>query len=50
VTVSNPVELNGDSGVREVEGLTGGADEFRLHVEFTGTANTPSADGFTIGD
>ena len=50
VGTSTPVELNGDSGVREVEGLAGGADEFRLHVEFTGTANTPSADEFTLGD
>ena len=50
VEVSTPVELTGDSGVKEVEGLVGGTDEFRLHVEFTGAANTPSADEFTLGD
>ncbi|MEF8867572.1 MAG: LamG-like jellyroll fold domain-containing protein [Haloarculaceae archaeon] len=50
VAVSDPVRLNGDSGVKEVEGLTGGTDEFRLHVEFAATSGTPSADEFTLGD
>jgi hypothetical protein len=50
VHVSDRVLLSGDSGVKEVEGLTGGTDEFRLHVEFAGASNTPSADEFTLGD
>jgi PKD repeat protein len=50
VDVSDRVVLSGDSGVREVEGLVGGVDEFRLHVEFAGSTNTPSADEFTLGD
>lgn len=50
VVESDTLVLSGDSGVKEVEGLTGDADEFGLHVEFSGTANTPSADSFTLGD
>lgn len=50
VAVSDRVVLNGDSGVKEVEGLAGGTDEFRLHVEFSGASNTPRADEFTLGD
>ena len=50
VEVSDTIRLKGDSGVKEVEGLVGGVDEFRLHVEFAGSTNGPSADEFTLGD
>ena len=50
VVTADPLVLSGDNGVREVEGLSGEADEFRLRIEFSGVSNAPSADSFTIGD
>lgn len=50
VLTADTLVLSGDNGVREVEGLTGEADEFRLEVEFSGVSNDPSADSFTLGD
>lgn len=50
VEAADPVTLSGDTGVREVRGLAGDADEFQLLVEFRGTSTDPSADAFTLGD
>jgi hypothetical protein len=50
VVTADALVLSGDNGVREVEGLTGEADEFKLHIEFSGVSNDPSADSFTLGD
>lgn len=50
VRTAEPIVLGGDNGVREVEGLTGETDEFRLVIEFSGVSSTPSADSFTLGD
>jgi hypothetical protein len=50
VVQSDPVTLSGDAGVREVRGLAGDADEFRLIVELRGSGDDPSADAFTLSD
>ena len=50
VVTADPLVLSGDNGVREVEGLTGEADEFKLQIQFSGVSNAPSADSFTLGD
>lgn len=50
VVTADPIVLSGDNGVREVEGLTGEADEFRLRVGFSGLSNDPSADSFILSD
>jgi hypothetical protein len=50
VVRSDPVLLSGDTGVREVRGLVGDADEFRLDIEFRGLSEDPEADAFTLSD
>jgi hypothetical protein len=50
VVRSDPVRLSGDTGVREVQGLVGDADEFRLDITFRGLTTDPEADAFTLSD
>lgn len=47
---SDPVLLSGDSGVREIRGLAGNADEFRLQITYRGLEEDPTTDVFTLRD
>jgi hypothetical protein len=50
VSSADPVLLSGDSGVREVRGLAGDGDEFRLQVTYRGLEEDPSTDAFVLRD